>query len=601
MGIVRITPTRPGLVILSMPAIRPMCDRVMATQVTIALPSWRERNLLLDSGIEFSRAASSRSNRSGLARRWQLFPRRRDTTGTRLIQFYPPLSRARFLQEEGTSSMSIGSVDLLLSSLIAVFMALAGWFWQKAWRLSKVMGSPPKSQMDQAEIVLARLRDLAAGVAADVGEHNSQVEAINSRLTADNGSDAVVVVNAVSQLLAANTRMQKQLDSAEQQLRQQAEEIKSQTEAARTDVLTGLANRRVFDDKITALARQFEEQGTPFAVTLLDIDHFKQFNDAYGHQVGDLVLQHAAKVYVTTVPENDTVIRVGGEEFAVIHPATSVEEAARRADAIRQALDDSHILSEGKELHVTVSLGVAEAVSGEKSATLIERADAALYAAKKAGRNRTCWHDGVGPHPFERPQPANSPSRPSAGRAPATNRAAAMSRSLLDRTRFLATLSGSIAASRSGEGVPTVFFVRPDKLQDHVDQHGGDSGNRLLDAIATVLLAVARNHGAVARFDAQTFAVLVTGYALVQAMTMAEQIRKLSRQSPLPTPSGPIQFTLSIGTAQAAGYDNAMNMIERAEAALDSALRAGGDCCFFHSGNGSDAAESILTETNYAT
>ncbi len=490
--------------------------------------------------------------------------------------------------------MPIGSVDLLLSSLIAVFVVLTGWFGRKAWHLSQLVGSAPAS-IDQAEIVLARLRDLAADVAADVGEHNSQVKAINNRLTAENGNNTAVVVKAVSQLLAANSRMQRQLDSAEEQLRQQAEEIKSQTEAARTDALTGLANRRVFDDKIAALSRQFKEQGTPFSVTMLDIDHFKKFNDTHGHQVGDLVLRHAAKIYVSASRETDLVARIGGEEFAVIHPATPVEEAARRADAVRQALDDSQIPCEGRQLHVTASLGVAQALSGEELAGLIERADGALYAAKNGGRNRTCWHDGVGTRLFEPAQPVCAAARPPAASAPR------FPQGLLDRARFLAAVSEKIAASPCEEGAPTVLLIQPDRFEDHVNRHGGESGGRLLDALATVLLAVARKRGAVARFDAQTFAFLVTGYTPAQAITMAEQIRKLSQQCPLPTPSGPIQFSMSIGTAQAVERDNAISLTERAEAALASARRAGGDCCFFHSGNWTYTADSILSESSCVT
>ncbi|MHB8902402.1 MAG: GGDEF domain-containing protein [Thermoguttaceae bacterium] len=499
--------------------------------------------------------------------------------------------------------MPIGFVDFLLSSLLALLLTLTGWFGITAWRLSKLVGCAPKSATDEAELVLARLRDLAAGVAANVGEHNSQVEAINSRLMARSGGESAVVVNAVSQLLAANTRMQQQLDSAEQQLRQQAEEIKSQTEAARTDALTGLGNRRVFDDSITALIARFEERGTPFAVTILDVDHFKRFNDMHGHQVGDLVLQHAAKVYVGAVPATDIVTRIGGEEFAVIHPAVSIEEAAQRADAVRKALDDSHLVSDGQELHVTVSLGVAEALAGETVMALIERADAALYAAKKGGRNRTCWHDGAGTQPF-RPAPPAQPAPPAASAslppASPTIGIPTVSASLIGRTSFLAALSESIASSE-GKDAPTVFLVQPDRLKEHSARYGDGSADRLLDAIATVLLAVARKHGTVARFDAQTFAVLVTGYAPIQAMTMAEQIRKLSQQCPLPTPSGPVKFSLSIGTAQAAQYDDAISMVERAEAALESALRAGGNCSFFHSGNWTYTAECILAEAGYAT
>ena len=463
-----------------------------------------------------------------------------------------------------------------------------------------------ESQIEQAEVILARLHDLAAGVAADVGEHNSQVAAISDQLAAESGNDTAVVVNAVSKLLAANSQMQQQLDSAQEQLRQQAEEIESQTTAARTDVLTGLANRRVFDDELTALINRFNDQGTPFAVTILDIDHFKKFNDTHGHQVGDLVLQHAAKVYLASVPETDIVTRFGGEEFAVIHPETTVEDATRRAEAIREALDASRIHCDGKELHVTVSLGVAQSTTGEKPSDLIERADEALYAAKEAGRNRTYWHDDEKPHPFlsehvpEEPQPETKletkqkePAQPS--------RAAVLQKSLLDRPSFLAKLSESIAAARGGETLPTAFLVRADQFDNHVDRHGSDTGERLLDTIATVLLAVARKRGAVARFNSQDFAVIVSGYDPAQAMMMAQQVRKLSQQCPLPTPSGSVQFTLSIGTSLATENDSAASMVERAEAALDSATRAGGDCAFFHNGTWTETAETVLSEANCTT
>ncbi len=214
--------------------------------------------------------------------------------------------------------MSVGLLDFMLSALIAVLGVLTGWFWRRLRVLSRAaVAASSETQIRHAEAILGRLHELAAGVAADVGEHNLQVEAINDRLTAQGGNDATAVVAAVSQLLAANTQMQRQLDSAQQRLREQAKEIESQTAAARTDALTGLANRRVFDDRIAALTKQFGEDGMSFAVTILDIDHFKKFNDTHGHQVGDLVLQHAAKIYLASVAETDIVTRFGGEEFAV--------------------------------------------------------------------------------------------------------------------------------------------------------------------------------------------------------------------------------------------------------------------------------------------
>lgn len=484
--------------------------------------------------------------------------------------------------------MSVGLLDFMLSALIAILGVLTGWFWRRLRVLSRAaVAASSETQIRHAEAILGRLHELAAGVAADVGEHNLQVEAINDRLTAQGGNDATAVVAAVSQLLAANTQMQRQLDSAQQRLREQAKEIESQTAAARTDALTGLANRRVFDDRIAALTKQFGEDGTSFAVTILDIDHFKEFNDTHGHQIGDLVLQHAAKVYLASVAETDIVTRFGGEEFAVIHPGSSLEEGARRADALRQALDSSRICAEGKELHVSASLGVAEIADNDKPADLIARADEAMYAAKQAGRNRTFCHNGTGPQPYRPPRSA-----------PASDRTAILPKNLLDRPAFLQKLAEFIAGKSCTDNALTAFLVQIDRFDDHLDRYGAGIGGQLLNALATVLFTIARKQGAVAQFGKQSFALLVPGYGPAQAMMMAEQIRKLSRQCPLPIEAGAVEFTLSIGAAQVTGDDTADRMIERAEAALECAVRAGGDCVFFHTGSAAEPAEAILSEAN---
>ncbi len=512
--------------------------------------------------------------------------------------------------------MSVGLLDFTLSALIAVLGTLTGWFWRKLRVLSKAANAASsETQMRHAEAILGRLHDLAAGVAADVGEHNLQVEAINDRLTAQGGNDATAVVAAVSQLLAANSQMQRQLDSAQERLREQAKEIESQTAAARTDALTGLANRRVFDGELAALTERYSEEGKPFALTILDIDHFKEFNDTYGHQVGDVVLQHAAKVCLASVSDTDVVTRFGGEEFAVIHPGTSLEEATSRADALRQALDHSLIRTDDKELHVTVSLGVAEVAAADKPASLIVRADQALYAAKQGGRNRTFWHDGVGPQAYRPAQESPATERaevlPKAGQAgnststrnvrgPCGQVADEDSKNLLDRPAFLQKLAEFIAGMRCAEDVPTAFLVQIDRFDDHLDRYGAAIGGQLLNALATVLFAVARKQGAVAQFSKQSFSLLVPGYGPAEATMMAEQIRKLSRQCPLPIEAGAVEFTLSIGAAQVRGNDTADRMIERAEAALECAVRAGGDCVFFHTGSAPEPAEAILSEANCA-
>jgi diguanylate cyclase len=136
---------------------------------------------------------------------------------------------------------------------------------------------------------------------------------------------------------------------------------------------------------------QAGEQGAPVCLLMADIDHFKQFNDRHGHQMGDHVLRLAATILRQNVKGQDTVARYGGEEFAVILPATRLRDAFTLANRIRETVASKQISlrGQGSSLgRVTLSVGVSDYRSGERVAAWIERADKALYEAKKAGRNR---------------------------------------------------------------------------------------------------------------------------------------------------------------------------------------------------------------------
>src|SRR3546814_407510 len=129
----------------------------------------------------------------------------------------------------------------------------------------------------------------------------------------------------------------------------------------------------------------------PLSLLVLDIDHFKQVNDSYGHAVGDLALQHITEVMRTNVRNVDTVARLGGEEFVIVMPYTHETFAVRIADRLRQRVaDTAMVLPDGRSLSVTVSIGCAMRGSPDDDTVeaLMERADQALYRAKNAGRNR---------------------------------------------------------------------------------------------------------------------------------------------------------------------------------------------------------------------
>jgi diguanylate cyclase (GGDEF)-like protein len=172
------------------------------------------------------------------------------------------------------------------------------------------------------------------------------------------------------------------------------------------DGLTGLANRRRFDEVLDQECRRARREGAPLALIMTDVDFFKKYNDNYGHQGGDECLRRVASVLAESARRPaDLAARYGGEEFAVVLPHTTEQGAATVAEALRAGVAGLNILHAGSVAapHVTLSLGVAVAEPESASmnpATLIEQADAALYEAKGAGRN--CWTV----HQSERPDTA---------------------------------------------------------------------------------------------------------------------------------------------------------------------------------------------------
>ncbi|MBN95830.1 MAG: GGDEF domain-containing protein [Deltaproteobacteria bacterium] len=166
------------------------------------------------------------------------------------------------------------------------------------------------------------------------------------------------------------------------------EEIASKVENARTDPLTGLNTRRYLDDYLSDLVAAHERNARAISVLMIDLDHFKQVNDGFGHAIGDQVLQDVSQLIQTAIRSGDTAVRYGGEEFCVVLPGASEAIALRVAERIRSSTETSSREREGRAPKVTVSIGAATLAPNEDAAHWLERADAALYIAKRDGRNR---------------------------------------------------------------------------------------------------------------------------------------------------------------------------------------------------------------------
>jgi diguanylate cyclase len=254
----------------------------------------------------------------------------------------------------------------------------------------------------EASDFLERIQRVTSDVHEDVGRHATRVAEISGELSSEGSHGSADVVAAAARLLEANRNLQQDLSDARAEIESQRGQLESYMAQAVTDALTGLANRRGFDQEIGRRFAHLHRGGPPLSLLLVDIDNFKRFNDEHGHQAGDAVLSQVADVLAESTRQMDFLARYGGEEFGVVLPGTTLDEARLVAERIRGAVERQQFDYRGRKLHVTVSGGLAEAGREEDSAAVVGRADAALYAAKHSGRNLCQLHDGQKCVPIEK-------------------------------------------------------------------------------------------------------------------------------------------------------------------------------------------------------
>src|SRR5215217_4673336 len=199
------------------------------------------------------------------------------------------------------------------------------------------------------------------------------------------------LVRATRDMEENNSRLENSLKASKQEINQLQVNLEAVRNESLTDPLTSLANRKYFDQALEKFIVQCVTANEPLALLLTDIDHFKAFNDTFGHLTGDQVLRLVALSVKQNVKGQDIAARYGGEEFAVVLPNTVLRSAITVADHIRRAVMTKELMkrSTGQNLgRVTISLGCATARKGDTVQSLIARADACLYAAKRNGRNR---------------------------------------------------------------------------------------------------------------------------------------------------------------------------------------------------------------------
>src|SRR5947209_1852600 len=199
------------------------------------------------------------------------------------------------------------------------------------------------------------------------------------------------LVDSTREMRETNKALEDRLTLSKQEICNLQQSLEVIRVESLTDPLTSLGNRKYFDRALAAAVQNATACAEPLSLLMLDIDHFKSFNDNYGHLTGDQVLRLVGMTLKQTIKGQDITARYGGEEFAVVLPATALRQALTVADHIRRAVMSKELKkqSTGEILgRVTISIGVAMLQPGDDPDTLIERADACLYAAKRNGRNR---------------------------------------------------------------------------------------------------------------------------------------------------------------------------------------------------------------------
>ncbi|MCP1766456.1 diguanylate cyclase [Bradyrhizobium japonicum] len=255
-------------------------------------------------------------------------------------------------------------------------------------RIDKV-GARVIGEIDDVMTVLSEALGMTGSYDASLSGATEQLSSAKDR---DQIKSIVeTLLRSTGEMRETNKALEDRLTLSKNEISNLQQSLEAIRAESLTDPLTGLGNRKYFDRMIGMAVQSALASGEPLSLLLFDIDHFKSFNDSYGHLTGDQVLRLVGLSMKQTIKGQDITARYGGEEFAVLLPNTALRQALTVADHIRRAVMAKELKkkSTGEILgRVTISVGVSMLKQGDDPDALIERADACLYAAKRNGRNR---------------------------------------------------------------------------------------------------------------------------------------------------------------------------------------------------------------------
>ena len=450
----------------------------------------------------------------------------------------------------------------------------------------------------QAIEALRDLHDLTCDVAGRVSKHVNKVDSISQELIAlranCTGPRDRAVVDAVSRIVQVNEELTEQLAEAKLELDRQTETIETQAAAAMADLVTGLPNRRGFDDELRRRLAQWQQQDTPISVLMIDLDNLKDLEEQHGKQAADEVLPGVAGVLSETMRAMDLIARYDDDQFAVALPGTRLADAQNAAERLRSAVASREFHVADTPVKITVSQGVAEAQPGDNMGSLLDRTNVALAASHEAGGNCAFLHDGGKCAAIARDDSANeSPELVQDELLALARELQAMPvdahtdplTGLLNRRSFFEGLRHRITEHNLGNTPLCLVVIDLDNMTHFNRVRGHLMGDVVLRTVTQIVRTATRAHiDLAARYHEDKLAIVLVDTRLHDALSAADRIRRAVAACKLKSESAQITVTVSVGVAELERGADAVALLKRCEDAVRAAKAAGRNCTFYHDG-----------------
>lgn len=287
------------------------------------------------------------------------------------------------------------TIDILFTNKRNVDEEITRQLYKKFYTF-EIEGEQYLNTAKKTDNMLHDIKNYLINYSQQTNEYDSQLKGVSDEISSNASQEKVqelldVMIKSTKIIQKQNNNLQKKLETSQKEIDNLKHNLDNLKVEATTDNLTGIANRKLFEATLLKDMTLSVEDGKPLSLLMIDIDHFKKFNDTHGHLVGDQVIRFVAQTISKYTPENGLSSRYGGEEFTIVLPGVNTLEAQKLANDIRLSMASKLLQNKktgGNLGKITVSIGTTSFRFGESMVDFIDRADEALYAAKNAGRNR---------------------------------------------------------------------------------------------------------------------------------------------------------------------------------------------------------------------